>query len=68
MSAAPIFEEALAYVAHRSRRLHRRMVAAKSAALRRALLGQHRAASERWKMLVRAHLVRQGLLRAWGLL
>jgi hypothetical protein len=59
---------ALSLVAGRSRRLRRRMVALQSAALRRARRGEHRAASDRWKLMLRAHLVRQGLLRRWGLL
>jgi hypothetical protein len=60
--------EGIALVARQSRQLRRRMVAWQGAALRRARLGKHHAASERWKCLYRAHLVRQGLLRKWRLL
>lgn len=69
MSAAlPIAAEGIAIVASHSRRLHRRMIAWQTAALRRARLGRHFGASERWKLLLRAHVVRQGILRKWGLL
>lgn len=60
--------DGIAQAASRSRKLRRRMVAWQSAALRRARLGRHHAASGRWKLLHRAHLVRQELLRAWRLL
>jgi len=58
----------LEVAASRSRKLRRRMVALQTCALRRARLGRHAAASDRWKLMLRAHLVRQRLLRAWGLL
>jgi hypothetical protein len=68
LSAAPLYEEAISAVAHRSRRLRRLMVAAQRSALRRAKAGQHRLASQRWGLLLELHCARQELLRAWGLL
>lgn len=60
--------EGLEVAAHRSRRLRRRMEALQRCALRRSRVGRHCGAEKRWRLMLRAHLVRQTLLRKWGLL
>lgn len=60
--------EAIAQVASRSRKLRRRMEALQRCALRRSRVGRHCGAEKRWRLMLRAHLVRQALLRKWRLL
>lgn len=66
MTAATV--EAIALVASRSRKLRRRMAALQTCALRRSRVGRFCGAEKRWRLMLRAHLVRQQLLRKWRLL
>lgn len=68
IGASPEEVEALARVASRARKLRRRMEAWQRCALRRSRVGRPAGASKRWKLMLRAHVVRNALLRKWGVL
>jgi hypothetical protein len=68
VTAAALFLKGLELAASRARKLRRRMEAWQRCALRRSRVGRSAGATKRWRLMLRAHVVRQTLLRKWGLL